>query len=109
MPRNGSRGSSRNGERGFTLIEILVVLLIILVLAAIAFPLFINQRTKAQDAEAKTALRNRLMRTLGRHLTTLGPFLTGAVAGGALNRVATRKMAQAVRQDLRRQRALPPA
>jgi prepilin-type N-terminal cleavage/methylation domain-containing protein len=57
MPRNGSRGSSRIGERGFTLIEILVVLLIIVVLSAIAFPLFVNQRTKAQDTEAKTALR----------------------------------------------------
>jgi type IV pilus assembly protein PilA len=58
MPRNGSCGSRRIGERGFTLIEILVVLLIIVVLATIAFPLFINQRTKAQDTEAKTAVRN---------------------------------------------------
>ena len=50
----------RNGERGFTLIEILVVLLIIVVLAAIAFPLFVNQRAKAQDAEAKTTARTAL-------------------------------------------------
>ncbi|GGK72813.1 hypothetical protein Sme01_07660 [Sphaerisporangium melleum] len=61
----------------------------------------------ALGAAAKAALRNRLMRTLGRHLTTLGPFLTGAVAGGALNRAATRRLATAVRADLRRQRALP--
>src|SRR5919108_2145742 len=44
----------RNGERGFTLIEILVVLLIIVVLSAIALPLFVNQRMKAQDADAKS-------------------------------------------------------
>jgi type IV pilus assembly protein PilA len=50
----------RKGEHGFTLIEILVVLLIIVVLAAIAFPLFVNQRAKAQDAEAKTAARTAL-------------------------------------------------
>ena len=49
-----------SGERGFTLIEILVVLLIIVVLAAIAFPLFVNQRAKAQDAEAKTTARTAL-------------------------------------------------
>ncbi|MFI7535775.1 hypothetical protein [Streptosporangium sp. NPDC049376] len=62
----------------------------------------------ALGAAAKTALRNRLLRTLGRHLTTLGPFLTGAVAGGALNRAATRRLAEAVRGDLRISGALPP-
>ncbi|MCT9929523.1 hypothetical protein N5079_04735 [Planotetraspora sp. A-T 1434] len=72
-------------------------------------PLAPGSATLALGAAAKTALRNRLMRTLGRHLTTLGPFLTGAVAGGALNRAATKRLAEAVRADLRRQRALPPA
>ncbi|MEV4094809.1 hypothetical protein [Streptosporangium saharense] len=62
----------------------------------------------ALGAAAKAGLRNRLLRTLGRHLTTLGPFLTGAVAGGALNRAATRRLAEAVRADLRINRALPP-
>ncbi|MEU9884367.1 hypothetical protein [Sphaerisporangium sp. NPDC051011] len=65
--------------------------------------------TLALGAAAKAGLRKRLMRTLGRHLTTLGPFLTGAVAGGALNRMATKRLAETVRADLRRQRALPPA
>ncbi|TMR99334.1 hypothetical protein EJK15_07970 [Nonomuraea basaltis] len=63
--------------------------------------------TLALGAATKTALRNRLMRTLGRHLTTLGPFLTGAVAGGALNRMATKKLGEAIRNDLRGK--LPPA
>lgn len=55
---------------------------------------------------AKTALRNRLMRLMGRHLSTLGPFLTGAVAGGTFNRAGTRALAEAVRSDLRSRGAL---
>jgi type IV pilus assembly protein PilA len=45
-------------QDGFTLVELLVVVVILAILAAIAIPVFLNQRQKGYAAQVQSALRN---------------------------------------------------
>jgi len=47
-------------ESGFSLIEVVIILVIISILAAIALPAFLNQQYKGQDAQSKSDVRNAL-------------------------------------------------
>jgi hypothetical protein len=51
---------------------------------------------------ARLQLRRRIVRRFGRNVSTLAPFLAGAVAGAELNRRETRALGTAVLADLRR-------
>jgi type IV pilus assembly protein PilA len=48
----------KRGQRGFTIIELLYIVLILSLLAAIAIPQFVAYRTNAYNAAANVAVRN---------------------------------------------------
>ena len=54
----GDRSTTARDDRGFTLIELMVVVLIIAILLAIAIPTFLGARERAADRAAQSNLRN---------------------------------------------------
>ena len=68
-----------NNEKGFTLIELMIVIAIIGILSAIAIPNFLSYREKGMNSAAETTANNYLSLTMAyvADTGTTGPF-TGA-------------------------------
>ena len=58
--RRSNEDRREDNDEGFTLIELMVVILIIAILLAIAIPTFLGARSRAQDRAAQSNLRNSL-------------------------------------------------
>lgn len=58
--------------------------------------------TGVVSGAARRELRQRMIRRAGRNVTTVVPFLAGAVAGAALNTRETHKLGEQIVRDLRR-------
>ncbi|HET7736636.1 MAG TPA: prepilin-type N-terminal cleavage/methylation domain-containing protein [Nocardioidaceae bacterium] len=69
------RKSAEEKDQGFTLIELLVVIIIIGILAAIAIPVFLNQRKKGWDSAVKSDLKNAAT-AQETYLTEVGNYTT---------------------------------
>ena len=78
--------AAREEEEGFTLIELLVVIIIIGILAAIAIPVFLNQRKKGWDSAVKADLRNAAT-AQETYLTDTGVYSAQTPAGAELTAV----------------------
>lgn len=77
-----ARAKRTTADDGFSLIELLVVVLIVGILAAIAIPSFLNETTKANDSAAKTQV--------GTLQTTMKLFAmenAGSYAGATLTKL----------------------
>ena len=70
------RGSN---EKGFTLIELMIVIAIIGILAAIAIPNFVSYRQRAYDSDAQSAIKN-LMTAEEAYFVDYATY-TGTVSG----------------------------
>lgn len=85
-----SKKSKNALQKGFTLVELMIVIVIVGVLSSVALPSFLNQRAKAEATEAVQKISVLLRDAVteidgGQSGDTIQKVLTASVAGSATN------------------------